>query len=671
MSLAMSKLLKYLIFFASGLIVFAVIVIFVLFAVVDPNRYRPALEAVVAQQTGLTLRIAGDMDWTFRPSFGLSIRDVRLTNGITPQELASFSNVALKLDPAALMRGRLDMQEFVSDNLHINWIVDRDGQSNWLLDSPPRESTTNSSGDLPININIRQITVNNASIDIRDQQQGRNTSLQNVNMISSNTNLNGRSFPLEISMRLIDGSTNRDLDLNLQASTSIDFNAGDISLDDLQFNLSPLVMRGSATINDFQNQMRWQADLSSNTFNLSYLLENFVSMNESAMPAPDAQQVTIQALRINGDSRGITLDELLVGLDDSLVELRGDALYATETRNMLIGYELRGSEINLDNWLPVSGPTAELANSEATDTEAAIAEPTAPTELPLELLSTLDIRGDHAIEAISYAGVRLAPLQFSLTVQNGMLNLDTQPAGFYDGTLEALLTIDANVNPAQFSLQTGMENVSATALTADKPRMGFFTGRFDASTSHTMTGNTIDALRDSIDGASRAQISDGSVDITMIKRVFAAISVLNPRGDLTAQWPDIVRFNDTEAFLLFNNGIRENQELSIRLDNFDIAGTGGVDLDNGLFDYQVNFTILGEPAPQTIRVNADYQNIGWPIRCEAAFTDPGLQYCNPDLQRVRDVFAQIARNEIERRAGDAIGEQVDRLRDRVRNLFQN
>ena len=79
--------------------------------------------------------------------------------------------------------------------------------------------------------------------------------------------------------------------------------------------------------------------------------------------------------------------------------------------------------------------------------------------------------------------------------------------------------------------------------------------------------------------------------------------------------------------------------------------------------------MLWEPALQSIRVNEIYRDIAWPIRCNAAFSDSPARYCRPDLQRVRNMFAQIASGEIERRATDAVGEQVDRVRERLRNLL--
>ncbi len=673
----MSKLFKYLIFLLAGLAVFAVVLAFILFSVIDPNRYKPAIETAVSQQADMQLRINGDIDWTFRPVFGLSITDVSLRNGVTPQELAAFSNIALKLDIGSLLYGNLAVQELVAENLHINWFVDAQGQANWLVntDSSPTapEQPGAGSTDLPIDINIAEIRVINASIAVRDLSNNIDTRLQNINLSSQNTNLENRPFPLELSMRLINEVSGQDLTMELASTAQVDFNGGNINLDDLRLNVSPLVLSGDLSVSDFRNAMRWQTSLSSNTFNLSHLLANFMAIDEDSMPAHNEQQFSIQNLQANGDSTGATLGGLTIALDGTTAELRGDYLFATDTRQALLAYNLTADAIDLDALLPATADTETAAATDASDSQPGSATVTssADTALPIDFLRSMNIRGEHRLESLAMSGLQFAPVAFGLQLQDGVLNIDTQPVGFYDGELDATINLDASASPAQLAVETGLNNISASALTADMPRLDFFTGRFNASTTHMMQGDTVNALFDSIDGASTLQVNDSSVNITMLKRVFSAISVLSPSGNIAAQWPDVVRFNNAEAFLIFVDGIDDNQELNVRLDNFDISGTGGIDLAAGEFDYRLDFSILGEPALQTIRVNEDFQNVAWPVRCDAAFDDAALQYCSPDLQRVREVFAAIARDEIQQRASEALGEQVDRLRNRIQDLFQN
>jgi len=663
----MKKLLKFLILLIAGLALFVVAGVFVLFAVIDPNRYRPAIEEAFAVQTGFQLRIAGDISWRFRPVFGLNIADVRLSNGVTPQELASFASVNLRLRPTGLLGGSLQMLEFSAENLHVNWYVDANGQANWLVNAPPPSATPVGHTEIPVTISIEQINISNASLAIQDLQRGINTSLQNLNLSSRNANLEGRAFPLELSMRLVDYAESRDLSVHLNASAAINFNAGDISLRDMRVNLSPVVLTGDFSVQNFHTAPTWRTNLSSNTFNFSHLLEHFVDIDEADMPPANSQQFAIQVLQANGDNEGVSVRQLDLTFDDARISASGDVLFPTENRIALLAYELRSSALNLD----VLFPSTDDPLVAETDNETPASTTAEDTELPLELLRNINVRGNHHIDALTVAGLNFSPVTFGLVLQDSVLNVDTQPIGFYGGQLSSSLLLNAREANARMNLETELSNISASALTVDMPRLGFFTGRFDLNSNHVMRGNSINALRDSISGATQLQISDSSVNITMLKRVFSAISVLSPTGDMTTQWPDVVQVNNTEAYLIFNEGIRQNQELSVRLDNFDIAGTGGLDLDAGRFDYRMNFTILGDPAPQTIRVNTNYQNVAWPVRCNAAFDDAALQYCSPDLQRVREMFAQIARDEIQRRATDAVTEQVDRLRDRVRNLLQN
>jgi len=661
----MTKLLKYLILLAAGLTLFVVAGVFVLFAVIDPNRYRPAIEQAFAAHTGYQLQVAGDISWRFRPVFGLNIADVRLSNGVTPQELASFSSINLRLRPAGLLGGGLHMMELSAANLHVNWYVDATGEVNWLVNAPQAAAPA-AHTELPVTISIEQINLSNASLAIQDLQRGINTQLRNLDLRSTNANLEGRRFPLQLSMQLVDHTEGRDLTLNLDTIASINFNAGDIQFQEMRLNVSPVVLSGNFTLQNFQVAPTWQASVSSNTFNLSHLLEHFTEIPEASMPPADAQQFAIQQLDATGDSSGASIRQLDMTFDDAVISASGDVLFPTENRVAMLAYNIRSSALNLDTLFPSADETTIAL---ADDEPATSADDTA---LPVEQLRNINVRGNHYIDALTLGGLNFTPVAVSLALEDGVLNANnTQSVGFYGGELTMDLALDVRQPEAQLSVETTLNNVSASALTADMPRLGFFTGRFDLNSNHVLRGNSVNALRDSINGATQLQVSNSSVNIALLKRVFSAISVLSPTGDMTSQWPDEIRFNTTEAYLMFNGGIRENQELSVRMDNFDIAATGGIDLDGERFDYRAEFTILGDPAPQTIRVNPNYQNVAWPVRCNAAFDDAAIQYCSPDLQRVREVFAQIARDEIQRRATDAVTEQVDRLRDRVRNLLQN
>ncbi|MDP2126507.1 MAG: AsmA family protein [Pseudohongiella sp.] len=665
----MNKLLKFLIVVVAALVLFSVAVVFVLFTVIDPNRYRGTLETLVARQSGLQLTIAGDMSWTFRPVFGLNINDVRLVNPASPQELASFSTISLKLAPLPLLRGQLEMGELFAENLHVNWIVDSQGNSNWPVNRPdsPAPAESSPANEIPVNLNIEQITIHNASFSLQDQQRGINTTLQNVDINSTGTNLEDRPFQLSVSMKILDATAGHEFDIAMRSTAAVNIDAGSVRLTDMQLDLSPLILNGEISVSDFLGDLSWQTRLSSNNFPLPHLLANFALADENLLPSPDQQRLGIQELRARGDLSGLRIEQLDLGLGASgseRVMLQSDVVFAGDNSPMRVTYQLNSSGLDIDSWMPaaVTGTPDDSAE-----------QPTAPAadiELPLEFLNSMNIRGSHNIASLKIGGLEFSPLQFGLVLENGELAIDADSAGFYGGALDVVARLNARRSPAQLALATALNNVNAEALTADIPALGFFNGRFDLNTTHQMTGNTVNTLLNSITGSSQLQVSESTVNITLLKQVFSAISVLSPRGEMAASWPDVVQVNNTEAVLTFSNGLMTNQVLSLRLDNFDIAGTGGIDLQNSRFDYQMAFTVLGEPAPQSLVVSEDFQNVSWPVRCNAAFSDPALRYCSPDLQRVRETFVRIARDEVERRAADAVGTQVERVRDRLRSIFQ-
>ena len=124
--------------------------------------------------------------------------------------------------------------------------------------------------------------------------------------------------------------------------------------------------------------------------------------------------------------------------------------------------------------------------------------------------------------------------------------------------------------------------------------------------------------------------------------------------------------------MIFEGGIAANQQVNLRMDNLDISGTGGVNLAENNFDYDMQFTILGAGAPQTIQINERYHNVQWPVKCAAAISDPFGQYCGPDFTPVREIFPLMATSEIRNRAEDSLIDQApEQLRDTALGLLRS
>ncbi|MDP1930599.1 MAG: AsmA family protein [Gammaproteobacteria bacterium] len=683
----MKKLISVLLLTLGSVIVFAVAALALLFLVISPDRYKPAIESLFAQQTGLQLNIAGEIDWAFTPVFGLSMRDLRLTNGGSRSELASLSSIAIKIDPWALVDSRIEMQEFIASNLHINWLVDANGVSNWQTAdnaaTAPLAAPTASAEATEIAASIQQITVSNASLSIQDAQRGINTSFSNLNLTSQNTNLESRPFPFELSFNVADNTAGQAATVSIASNATIDYAAGNARFDNLMLKLNPLQFSGSLVAQDFHNNLSWSGSLASNTFPLSDFLDLYVrEAADSALALPgdysaDSDQFSIQ-VEFNGNSQQINVPMLTLALDD--MRLNADAAYTLGSGNAPanLRYNLASDVLDLNRYTssPLEEPTLsseEISPEEPAATVAsAPAAPSQDTPLPIELLNSMNVQGTHRINTLALAGLTFTNVNVGLTVQNGVLNLDVPPVGFYNGQLTSTINLDTRQNPPSLNALGSIQNVNVAQLAQALPAARFAEGRFNLESLHTARGRTVNELLNSISGTSSFNLADNAIDISIIKQVFSSVSVLSPAGtgDLAQRWPDVVRFNTLEGHLILSGGIAQNQLLNVVMDNFEISANGGIDLPAESFNYDVLLTAFGEPAEQTVPVAPLYQGVGWPVVCNATFASEVSQYCGPDFSKVRDLFVQISRNEVQRRVQDAVTDQVPQdLQDAARGLL--
>jgi AsmA protein len=676
----MMKLIKILLLSTISLVLMAVIAVALAFYLIDPSRYRPAMESVFAKQTGLELRIAGEIEWAFNPVFGLSISDLRLINPNSPAELASLSNIAIKIEPRALLDGRLQMQEFIARDLHINWIVDAQGNGNWPKQTDAEQEgapSSNSAENYDISAAVAQITVSNASIAIQDAQMGVNSNFENLNFSSQNSNVENRPFPFELGFELRDNIAEQNASISISSTATVDLAQGNARLDDLQIKLNPLQLTGNIAIDDFNNALAWRGQLTSNTFALSDFLDLYARTEEQSSQAALGEYSTADDqfslnVEFNGNSRQINLPTLAIALDNMRVGI--DAGYTFATANTLanLRYNVNANALDLNRYTVRVEAEAAAEDADTPVTPAPASAAAQDIELPIELLQSMNIQARHTIDSLAIAGLQFGSIDAGLTVQAGVLNLELSPVPFYSGQFNGSINYNAHYNPASLTSISSMRNVNVGQLAEALPFAEFAQGRFSVESAYTLRGRTVNQLLTSVTGSTSFSLSDSAIDIGIVKQLFSSISVLSPAGtgDLAQSWPDLVRFNSLTGNLTLEDGIDQGQKLNVSMDNFEIAATGGVNLADENFDYNATLTVFGPPATQTIPVAPLYQGVGWPVACNARFDAPFGEYCGPDFGRVRELFVEISRNEVQRRVQDAVTDRVPtELQDATRGLL--
>ena len=287
-------------------------------------------------------------------------------------------------------------------------------------------------------------------------------------------------------------------------------------------------------------------------------------------------------------------------------------------------------------------------------------------------MSSISLLGGISVESVTINGIRLQDIKVFTNIEDGVLDIEVPPISLFEGSTQGTLRLSTRGGAPEVEVTQTISKVSLSQLSPLISRFNGVSGFLQAESSYTATGDTVEEMLDSLSGNSAFSVTDSSVDIGVIKQVFTAIAALSPNGEAIQQWPDVIRFGDMSGYLILEDGLNSQQEIRLRMDNFDISGSGRIDPDAQTFDYDLLFTVLGAPYTQTIPINELYHNVPWPVDCSAAFADDVSRYCRADFTRVRDIFSQIGANALHNELQDIITDQVpEQFRDSARGLLRS
>lgn len=659
----------------------------ILLSRVNSESNKLAIQDAARDATGYDLIIGGDLSLDLFPNIGLSLSDIRVRNPAYPQELASASSAVLKVDLASLLGGTIIVQEISAENFHANYFVQADGSNIWTIEEggssaptePDNSATPASSGGAISDFSIDRLRIANASIDIQDQSQGLRYRIDNLNLDSTDTNLAGRPFSLDLQFDYENNGMSAPIPMNFHADVTSNLNSGDVSLENVRIGVTPMLLEGTISLASLNDSPTLNASFSASPFDVLGLLES-LALRE---PSPDLdfaldsnRQLSFQ-VEIEGNAQQLSIPTLDMNFAGTAITADANVRFATELTPTNVSYNVIAGDIDLTPLFPETAEPSSDADSESTEEESEAstnnpAQYQPETEIPADLIRSLSLLGSVSIDSITANDMRLDNISLFTNVEDGVLDVEFTPVEIFEGNVQGTVRIDARGTVPELQVSAAAQDLNLSNLAPSVSRFSTVTGYLQSESTYTAQGLTTSALLDSVSGNTAFSVTENSVDIGVIKQVFTAIAALSPRGEAIQQWPDVISFNAMSGYWLLSDGLDSDQELKLRMDNFDISGNGGLDLDAGSFDYDLLFTVLGEPFTQTIPINELYHDVPWPVDCSATFDDQVNRYCRPDFTRVREIFAQIGTNAVRSRLQDVITDQLpNELQDSARGLLRS
>lgn len=127
------RILKWTLWSLAGLIALLLLAVAVIAWVVDPNAFKPRIEAAVRDATGRDFALPGDIDLEFFPWLALSTGKGQFGNppGFPAEPMASWERAAIGVRLLPLLRGELEVDRITLIGADVRLLRRADGSANW------------------------------------------------------------------------------------------------------------------------------------------------------------------------------------------------------------------------------------------------------------------------------------------------------------------------------------------------------------------------------------------------------------------------------------------------------------------------------------------------------------------------------------------------------------
>jgi|GEM_PF-1295493 len=716
--------IKRLSLFVVGLLAIMALLLAYVMLFVNPNDFKDELKSVALEKANVSLRLDGDISWSFFPWLGLELENIGVALGDDP-EIVQFDRAEFGVAILPLLERKIQVNKVNLVNLKARLNKDAQGQGNWQLESSTvatskDDSTAQTSAKVVTQANgpsesfkipdiqLDELRIENAQILYRDEQTKQlinavlNVQLNDVqwdkawpmvmDIAVTQSDLQGQSpvkakatlnanltvFPERESLSLDSLVLSADLEGdNLPTSPmSAKVSAVNVELDLPQENvlaegvaLSVLGVNVDAKVQAYQvlSDPQFSAVLSVGEFNPRYL------MTRLKLPLPEMSDDTALTkaraeIIFEGSSSSITAQPISIVLDDTKIE--ANAVVALSPLRWDVS--AAGANLNLDRYLPTPVEPTDGKGKETSPEMVAKDIPADDSDLiPVELIRGLNGHVGLVFENITFKKLKIDKIELDSTQANGLVRVSPLKASLYKGSMSSTMNLDVRGRVPSIDIVPSIEGVQIQPLLVDFMDMDKIAGATYLNGELGAKGNRIDSLMSSLQGDLLIDIKKGAlVGTNLTKTVCEGIATIRKdKIDEQKFGPD-TPFETMRFPARIVDGQVSTPGLKISSAGVQVTGNGVVSLPNSSLDYQANVAIAGSTLDQACQVNEKVTQLAFPIVCKGQFSDDPAGLCRPDIKGFGQLFADLAKAELAEKAAEEkarLKEKAEAEKERLKN----
>jgi AsmA protein len=667
------------------LLVVAVVAVSLLF---DPNDYKDEITAAVQDATGRKLTLDGDLELAVFPTIRIALGGATLSNapGFGDQPMARIGSAELRLGLLPLLARRIEVSQARLEGLELNLARNRSGANNWqdLGGGGTAQAQAPAAGaeSAPANLDlgVGAIEIEDARIVWNDAATGSRWELTNFGMTAEGFGL-GERFPLHLQFGLAGGDVAVQLAADTQATITLADNSyrledlavtidgsgpgwpggpsrAALEFDSLAANLADetlelngltleflgITMAGSLSGQRLLSNLALTGAVDIREFAPREVLERFGVDVQTADAAVLTRASAKANLLYNSSQTG--LRDMQLKLDDSTLTGR----VALEGER--ITYDLTVDDINVDRYLP---PAEEGADTPAD--EGSLDE----VDLPLDVMKTVDARGELKFGKAKFSGLTLTNVALPLTASKGTARL-TPSASLYGGHFSGDIRVAVDGDAANMTVQQTLDDVNLASLGQDLLGSQDITGTGDVRLNLTTKGQNLGQMRRDLDGDVSFSVTNGSLEgIDLWFELRRARARLD--GDTVPERGDAARrttFSSLSATGVVENALLTNRDLNGTLDFMSVDGSGTVNLLDDKIAFDLVAKMTDGPVLQSDPAMVKYAGKTLPLKVSGTIDAPSVL---PD-------FSAIVRRQVTQQAEDKVNEEVDQAKEQVRDRLR-
>ncbi|MEO2282016.1 AsmA family protein [Pseudoalteromonas pernae] len=541
----------------------------------------------VEKTTGRTLTIAGDKDLAIFPSLRLELNDVSFSNmaGGSRDNMATMKQLDIHIPWSTVFSGEIKLNKFVIREPNILLETNKQGKGNWQLfdnvaEQPTAQQKTSGQITLPesFDIELGEVAIYGGQFTYLDGQTGAQQQITDLDLAVL---LKSLRKPLELK----GGITYMDQRFELDVMVDNPVKA----IEGRTFAVEKRVESKLLNL-DFKGQIAEQGGNITGELHLDG--DSVKDIAKWQGVTLEAKDEAFNAFSVDGSmqfkGQTFTVSKLVAKLDALAIE-GSSTLNLGERLNVSANVDL--GMLDLNPYLP------DPVDAPAQDAEQSDAQPIVwdDTKLDLSALNSLDANVVVRSSGLKARDIKLGENQFTLKLQNSLLNLSMDKFVAYEGQGQGKVTLNAKQAPYKITTGFELKGIDAEPLLTDAVKFDKLLGKGSMQWQLTTQGQSQKDFVNALAGTLGFSFADGAIKgANVAELVRKAKELLSGNtGALTeglntgydeSQKTDFTALTGT---MTFDKGVGTNSDLSLKSPLIRVTGGGTVDLPATNVNYRL------------------------------------------------------------------------------------